>query len=175
MGEFLSLKDASFQASLPEVISWLHHERACCSHRQARLKSLYSRLLFLLSRCSRLLISDAGEQPSSNAARVFVAGPRKGDGTSAKKSGRLSLKLRQLLYGDSQKRPVQQASLTDVTRAAAATASSPFENHEDEPQQQQSEAEEDIRQQPPVGNKKTRRKSAFGESQDTTSAWPHAC
>lgn len=160
MGEFLSLGDAAFQSSLPEVIKWLHTERASCSTSQARLKSLYSRLLFLLSRCSRLLVSEAEEQPSSTALTPSAAGAKTGNSTIAR-PGRLSLKLRQLLYG-TQTKLSQQCNRASAGAAASAAASpSPVADSEDG--QRQTE-DEDTLPHRPLDSKKTRRKSALGEN-----------
>lgn len=79
--ESLGLQDATFQHSLPAIIAWLHGQRKRSSSSQAQLKSWYSRLLFLLSRCSRLLTNDDNEEylssSSSNcpsSGRIAAAG-----------------------------------------------------------------------------------------------------
>ncbi|WIA44427.1 hypothetical protein OEZ86_007188 [Tetradesmus obliquus] len=73
--EFPSLSDAAFQDSLPDIISWLHGQRKSCSPHQARLKSCYSRLLFLLSRCSQLVSNGSGgrERPYDDRDGVPAA------------------------------------------------------------------------------------------------------
>lgn len=66
MQEALGLHGAAFQESLPAIIAWLHGERKRCSASEMQLKSCYSRLLFLLSRCSRLLTTDDDEHDSGS-------------------------------------------------------------------------------------------------------------
>jgi len=66
--ESLGLQDAAFQHSLPAIIAWLHGQRKRSSSSQAQLKSWYSRLLFLLSRCSRLLTNDDDEEYVSSSS-----------------------------------------------------------------------------------------------------------
>lgn len=76
--ESLGLEDGEFQHSLPTIISWLHGERKSCSstsssRSQAQLKSWYSRLLFLLSRCSRLLTTDVPDTSGSGSTLLSVS------------------------------------------------------------------------------------------------------
>lgn len=73
--ESLGLADADFQHSLPTIISWLHGERKSCSSSQAQLKSWYSRLLFLLSRCSRLLTDNTDSSAPVSSSSNVLAGP----------------------------------------------------------------------------------------------------
>lgn len=106
--ESLGLVDASFQRSLPSIISWLHGERKACSSRQSQLKSWYSRLLFLLSRCSRLLTTDeegvdaagsgsAAQIDGGTAAAAITAMLGSSQGCSAASSSQVSPKILQLL------------------------------------------------------------------------------
>lgn len=95
--ESLALPDAAFQHTLPTIISWLHTQRKACGNsttnacgassacgnssasgsgdRHVHLKSWYSRLLFLLSRCSRLLTTgdDAASDGVSSSSGMFVS------------------------------------------------------------------------------------------------------
>jgi hypothetical protein len=78
--ELLALGEREFQRSLPGIIEGLHGQRKACGPARQQTKSCYSRLLFLLSRCSRLLTGEeggsdgvAGAPPGVTAAAAAAA------------------------------------------------------------------------------------------------------
>jgi hypothetical protein len=173
--EFPSLSDAAFQDSLPDIISWLHGQRKSCSPQQARLKSCYSRLLFLLSRCSQIVSNGSGGQERP------YAGVREGLTTAAAGAYTLdsvATKLQQLLHSRPRSSCASSRHSIDVGAAAAAGdgphGASAAANAAVElllrRQQQQAEQQEHWQgrgsgssSRRPSGSARNRRKSAFGE------------
>jgi hypothetical protein len=186
--ELPSLSDAAFQDTLPDIIAWLHGQRKSCSPQQARLKSCYSRLLFLLSRCSQLVSNSSGgaERGHSSGSAAAAAA---GEGSSSSGSycpGTVTAKLQQLLHGRPRSHLLTSAARhsIDVGAAAAAAGAAGGDRGDNDAEsaanaavelllrRQQQQAEQQERWQSgggssssrrPQGAGRSRRKSAFGE------------
>lgn len=162
MDEFLTLGDSAFQSSLPEVIRWLHNQRAGCGSNKACLKSLYSRLLFLLSRCSRLLSSEADQLPAVDARGSAAAASRPGIVSVRADPVRLTAKLRHLLYGCNEA-AYRSQSPAGAGPCGAEPADRLLSDNGSELHETGEAAEQAHYEQKPTRSRRYRRRSALGE------------